>query len=46
MATLLDFVVALSVIAMLVCIPYFGNYGVLVFVSLFSFTYLSRPRRA
>ncbi len=45
MATLLDFVVFLCVIAMFTLFPYFGNYGVLVFVSLFGFTYFSRPRR-
>jgi hypothetical protein len=45
MASFVDFVVFLCVISMFVFLPYFGSYGVLVFVSLFGFTYLSRPRQ-
>lgn len=45
MATVLDFVVFAAVIAMFVALPYLGNYGALLFVSLFSFTYFSRPRQ-
>ena len=45
MGAIVDFVVFFCVIAMFTLLPYFGNYGVLVFVSLFGFTYLSRPRQ-
>jgi hypothetical protein len=44
MASFVDFVVFACVIAMFTLLPYLGSYGVLVFVSLFGFTYLSRPR--
>jgi hypothetical protein len=44
MGTVIDFVVFLLVIGMFVFLPYFGSYGVLVFVSLFGFTYLSHHR--
>jgi hypothetical protein len=32
------------VVAMFAFLPYFGNYAVLVFVGLFGFSYLTRPR--
>jgi hypothetical protein len=44
MASFVDFVVFLFVIAMFTVLPYLGSYGVFVFVSLFGFTYLSHHR--
>jgi hypothetical protein len=44
MATFIDIAVFVFVIAMFVFLPYLGNYGVLVFVCLFGFSYLSRRR--
>jgi hypothetical protein len=44
MAKFTDIAVFVFVVAMFALLPYLGNYGVLVFVCLFAFSYLSRPR--
>jgi hypothetical protein len=44
MSTALDILVFVLVIAMFAFLPYLGNYGILVFVGLFGFSYLTRQR--